>query len=75
MTVYDKIKAAIESMDMLPQRVVLPQAMFDEFARDVAATGHAQTVWGVPVVAGNVLEMQFDHGVFDHEVFESRDRL
>ncbi len=42
-----------------PVRIVVPLAMYDEFAADVKQSGHVVSVWGVPVVCGDVAGIEF----------------
>jgi len=56
-SVYSKILKLVEKEKRLPREIVLPQVLFDEFAADVNLTGHSETIWGVPVVAGSVTEI------------------
>jgi hypothetical protein len=58
-TAHAKIATALDIQKPRPQLIMVPQDMFDEFAADVKATGHAQTVWGIPVIPGDVKGITF----------------
>lgn len=55
--IHRQIEALLLSAKRLPEKIVVPPEMFEAFAADVASTGHAETVWGQPVVAGDVTEI------------------
>lgn len=38
----------------VPDEILLPQGMFEEFEQDMAETGHGPTVWAIPVNPGQV---------------------
>ncbi len=42
-----------------PEQSIVPLAMYDEFAADVKQSGHVVSVWGVPVVCGDVTGIEF----------------
>lgn len=63
LSAYQQIQQALEWRTShrytWPEQVLVPPEMFAEFQADVHSTGHAETIWDVPVVAGNVKEIAF----------------
>lgn len=53
MTAHEQILAELGSKK-LPVMFVVPQSVYDQFCAEMAKTGHANTVWGRPVQAGDV---------------------
>jgi hypothetical protein len=57
--VYYQISQALADEKRLPEKIVVPPDLFAKFAEEVALTRHSQTVWGVPVIAGEVTDITF----------------
>lgn len=54
---FNQVRQAIEEYTRhhtLPVQIIVPPDLHAAFLADVRSTGHAATVWGVPVVTGAV---------------------